>query len=96
VQVDLILEKLKPGPQRIVNIITRVVGILLFIFIACNFFLYGGDVKRTGEVSSSFKIPYYPVVYALAFSFLFQGLTILYDLVEVVRGSTAEDKGGDA
>jgi len=96
VQVDLITEKLKPGPQRIVNIVTRTLGILLFLFISYNFFLYGGDVKRTGEVSSSFKIPYYPIVYALAFSFLLQSLTILYDLVEVVRGTTNEEKAGEA
>jgi TRAP-type C4-dicarboxylate transport system permease small subunit len=96
VQVDLITEKLKPGTRRIVNIFTRILGILLFLFIAYNFFLYGGDVKRTGEVSSSFKIPYYPVVYALAFSFLFQSLTIVYDLIEVVRGDDAAEKAGEA
>jgi TRAP-type C4-dicarboxylate transport system permease small subunit len=96
VQVDLVTEKLKPGPQRIVSIVTRILGILLFLFIAYNFFLYGADVKRTGEVSSSFKIPYYPIVYALAFSFLLQSLTILYDLVEVVRGVPLEEKEGGA
>ncbi len=58
--------------------------------------MYGGDVKRTGEVSSSFKIPYYPIVFALAFSFLLQSLTILYDLVEVVRGAAIEEKVGEA
>ncbi len=96
VQVDLITEKLKPGPQRIVSIVTRIIGILLFLFIAYNFFLYGGDVRRTGEVSSSFKIPYYPIVYALAFSFLLQSLTIVYDLIEVVRGDDAGKKEGVA
>jgi TRAP-type C4-dicarboxylate transport system permease small subunit len=94
VQVDLILEKLKPGPQKTVNILTRILGIALFLFISYNFFQYGVDVRHTGEVSSSFKIPYYPIVFALAFSFLFQSLTILYDLIEVLRGGDAGEKEG--
>ncbi|TXT49534.1 MAG: TRAP-type C4-dicarboxylate transport system small permease component [Spirochaetes bacterium] len=85
VQVDLIVEKLKPRNKKAVTIATRVVGILLFLFVAYNFFLYGFDVKRTGEITSSFKIPYYPIVFALSFSFLFQSLTLIYDLVEVIR-----------
>jgi TRAP-type C4-dicarboxylate transport system permease small subunit len=85
VQVDLIVEKLKPRNKKTVTIVTRIVGIALFLFVAYNFFLYGFDVKSTGEITSSFKIPYYPIVFALSFSFLFQSLTLIYDLVEVIR-----------
>ncbi|HEY9054048.1 MAG TPA: TRAP transporter small permease subunit [Rectinemataceae bacterium] len=85
VQVDLIVEKLKPRNKKAVTIVTRLVGIALFLFVAYNFFLYGFDVKSTGEITSSFKIPYYPIVFALSFSFLFQSLTLVYDLVEVIR-----------
>jgi TRAP-type C4-dicarboxylate transport system permease small subunit len=85
VQVDLIVEKLKPRNRKTVTIVTRVVGVLLFLFVAWNFFIYGFDVKSTGEITSSFKIPYYPIVFALSFSFLFQSFTLLYDLVEVIR-----------
>lgn len=85
VQVDLIVEKLKPRNKKAVTIVTRIVGIALFLFVAYNFFLYGFDVKSTGEITSSFKIPYYPIVFALSFSFLFQSFTLLYDLVEVIR-----------
>jgi len=96
VQVDLVIEKLKPSVQRTVNIITRIVGILVFLFVAYNFYLYGIDVKKTGETTSSFKLPYYPLVYALAFSFLLQSLTVLYDLIETVRGTDAKKEEGHA
>lgn len=86
VQVDLIVEKLAPRTARAVNAITRVVGIALFLFVAWNFFVYGFDVKTTGETTASFKIPYYPIVFALAFSFLFQSLTLVVDLADTLRG----------
>jgi TRAP-type C4-dicarboxylate transport system permease small subunit len=95
--VDLVTEKLKPNVQKTVNIITRITGILLFLFVSYNFYLYGIDVKKTGELTASFKIPYYPLVFALAFSFLLQSLTVLYDLIEILRGEdSAVEAGGQA
>jgi TRAP-type C4-dicarboxylate transport system permease small subunit len=92
IQVDLIVEKLKPKAKKTITVITRIVGIALFLFVAYNFFLYGFDVKNTGETTSSFKIPYYPIVFALSFSFLFQSLTLVYDLIEVLRGTDEDAK----
>ena len=88
--VDIMTEKLNPGTKRTVNIITRCVGILLFLFIAYNFFLYGIDVRHSGERTASFKIPYYPFSFALSFSFLLQSFTIFRDLILTVKGADNE------
>jgi len=94
VQVDIVLSKLKDGPLRALNVVTRIVGIALFLFISWNFIQYGLDTIKTGEVTASFRLPYYPIVFALALSFLLQSLTILYDLLEVLRGEDAAAKEG--
>lgn len=86
VQVDLVTEKLKPKVQKTVTILTRLAGLFLFLFICYNFFMYGLDVMKTGELSPSFKIPYYPIVFSLSLSFLLQSLTIFLDLMEVIQG----------
>ncbi len=91
--VDIVTEKLRPGAQRVMSIITRIVGVLLFLFVSYNFYLYGLDVRRTGELSASFKIPYYPIVFAMAFSFLFQALTVLLDLINTLRGAETGAEG---
>ena len=88
--VDIITEKLSPEKKRIVEIITRCVGIIIFLFIAYNFVVYGIDVSKTGERTASFKIPYYPFSYALAFSFLLQSFTIFCDLIKKVKGADNE------
>ncbi len=88
--VDIITDKLSPGKKRAVNIATRCVGILLFLFIAYNFFIYGIDVRHTGERTASFKIPYYPFAFALAFSFLLQSFTIFRDLMTTIKGEGNE------
>ncbi len=88
--VDIITEKLEPGTRRTVTIITRIVGILLFLFIAYNFVLYGIDVRHSGERTASFKVPYYPFSFALALSFVLQSFTIFADLVKKVKGADHE------
>jgi len=88
--VDIIIEKLSPGKRRMVNIITRGIGIIIFLFIAYNFTLYGIDVMHSGERTASFKIPYYPFAFALSFSFLFQSLTIVSDLIKTLKGADNE------
>jgi TRAP-type C4-dicarboxylate transport system permease small subunit len=90
VVVDIITEKLSPGKKRSIDVITRCVGIIIFLFIAYNFFVYGIDVKHTGERTASFKIPYYPFSFALSFSFLLQGLTVFRDLIKTVKGADNE------
>lgn len=88
--VDIITQNLEPSKRRPVEVITRIVGVLLFLFVAYNFFLYGLDVRRTGERTASFRIPYYPFSFALSFGFLLQSLTIFRDLVRKVKGEDDE------
>ena len=88
--VDIVTNKLSPGKKRVIQIITRCIGIIIFLFIAYNFVVYGIDVSKTGERTASFKIPYYPFSFALAFSFLLQSFTIVCDLIKTVKGADNE------
>ena len=85
--VDILTEKLSPGRKRMINVVTRCVGIIIFLFVAYNFFVYGMDVQKTGERTASFKIPYYPFAFALSLSFLSQSFTIFCDLIKTVKGA---------
>jgi TRAP-type C4-dicarboxylate transport system permease small subunit len=88
--VDILTEKLSPGKKRVIRVLTRCIGILIFLFIAYNFTLYGLDARRTGERTASFKIPYYPFAFALSFGFLLQSFTIFCDLIKTVKGADHE------
>jgi TRAP-type C4-dicarboxylate transport system permease small subunit len=88
--VDILTEKLSPKKNRIIKVLTRCVGIIIFLFVAYNFFVYGIDVRKTGERTASFKVPYYPFAFALSLSFLLQSFTILRDLVKTVKGADHE------
>jgi len=85
VYVDFLLVKLSPGNRRIMEIITRCMGIALFAFIGYNIILYGFDLIKTKEVSPSFKLPYYPIPFGLSLSCFLQCLTLIADLVKTIH-----------
>lgn len=86
VYVDILIDKLNPKKRKVLNSVTRLLGIALFAFIGYNFILFGIDLVRTGEVSSSFKLPYYPIAWGLSLSCFLQSLTLVVDFVKTVGG----------
>jgi TRAP-type C4-dicarboxylate transport system permease small subunit len=88
--VDLVTQKLGLKNRKRIKAFTRTIGIIMFLFIAYNFFMYALDVERTGELTASFKIPYYPFCFAISISFLFQSLTIFCDLIKTLQGEKNE------
>ena len=90
VVVDLVTQKLGLKNRKRIQAVTRAIGIIMFLFIAYNFFMYALDVKRTGELTASFKIPYYPFCFAISLSFLFQSLTLFCDLIKTLQGEKHE------
>jgi TRAP-type C4-dicarboxylate transport system permease small subunit len=85
VYVDVVLEKLKPSHRKVFDSATRCLGIALFVFIGTYFIVYGLDLRRTHEVSPSFKLPYYPIPWGLAVASFLQSMTLIADLVKITR-----------
>lgn len=83
--VDFLMEKLSPQSRKVLQIVTRCLGIALFLFAGYNFIAYGLDLLKTKEVTASFRIPYYPITFGLAVSCFLQSITLLCDLVKTIR-----------
>lgn len=90
IYVDFLLLRLTRRTRRIMEIITRCMGIALFAFIGYNFIVYGLDLIRTREVSPSFKLPYYPIPFGLSLCCFLQCLTLVADLVKTAQGGNNE------
>ncbi|OGP94512.1 MAG: hypothetical protein A2Z19_06480 [Deltaproteobacteria bacterium RBG_16_54_18] len=83
IYVDLLVDKLSKRPQAILKMLTRIITILLFLFIGYNFILYGLDLIKTGEVSAGFRLPYYPITFGLAVACFLEALTLFSDLLDL-------------
>ncbi len=66
VYVDLVVEKLPVRWWRTFRIMTRFVVFLMFLFASWYFMLMAKEFVETNTVTQSLRVPFYPVVFALA------------------------------
>lgn len=88
--VDLLTERLSPRAKAALGAVTKSMGLLFFVFVGYNFILFGLSLMKTGEVSPSFKIPYYPITFGLAVSCFLESFTLLLDMLKLLAGGQDE------
>jgi TRAP-type C4-dicarboxylate transport system permease small subunit len=80
VYVDLLIDRLPAKARKIMKTITRVLVFLMFLGAAWYFILMGRSYIATKTVTMSLKVPFYPVVFALAASCIVQCLVSLCEI----------------
>jgi len=83
--MEFILEKISPKGQAVLVTFTRILCIALFAIIGYNLFLIGKEFSLSGEVSSTLKIPFFPIAYCVGVCCFIQCLVLVSDIVMVWR-----------
>jgi TRAP-type C4-dicarboxylate transport system permease small subunit len=86
VYVDFLILKFSKKTRNIFNIITRFLVIWLFLMFGWNLIAYGMDLRKSGEVSLTLRIPFYPVAYGIGICCFFQCLVFLCDILKIRGG----------
>ena len=84
VAVQVAVTRLSPQMQEVIYLITHLLSLLLFALLACECVRYGNDFRVSGEVSLTLRMPFYPVVYGIAFSAIVVCLVLFVDILQVV------------
>jgi len=87
VLVDFFVLKLPKAVRVSVDVITRLLGIWLFALLGWNLLKMGMDFYRTGEVSLTLQLPFYPVAFGLGFCAFVQCLVLIAQLLQVIGGT---------
>jgi TRAP-type C4-dicarboxylate transport system permease small subunit len=82
VAVEFLLEKLSAKASGRMQFCTRVVSILIFLWLGWNFVVIGFNLMRTHEVSGIYRLPFYPIAYGLGFACLVQCLVLVADILD--------------
>jgi TRAP-type C4-dicarboxylate transport system permease small subunit len=86
IYVDFFILKLPSKARNAVHLATRGMGLWLFFLIGWNLIKMGADLSRSGEVSPTLQMPFYPVVYGVGVACFLQVLVLFGDIVKVLRG----------
>jgi TRAP-type C4-dicarboxylate transport system permease small subunit len=83
--VDFLILKFSLKARKGIHIFTRLIGLGLFGLIGWNLMKMGADLQRSGEVSPTLHVPFYPVVYGIGMVCLIQVLVMIADIVKVLK-----------
>ncbi|MCX5811987.1 MAG: TRAP transporter small permease [Proteobacteria bacterium] len=86
VYMEIILDKLSTKNKAILNTFTRILCIFLFLIIGYNLFIIGNEFHSSGEVSSTLKMPFFPIAYCVGVCAFVECLVFVFDIVKIWRG----------
>lgn len=89
VLVDFFVMRFRVGVRKTVNVCTRLMGIILFSLLGWNLIRMGLDIYRTGEVSLTLQLPFYPIAFGIGLSCFVQCLVLAAQILQVL-GDTYE------
>ncbi len=85
IAIDFIVNKMKPGLQRMIAIICGGISCLVMGGVTVSIFQYANKLALAGEVSPTTKIPFYLFVYVAGVGFAFLLAVLLLDIYKTVR-----------
>jgi TRAP-type C4-dicarboxylate transport system permease small subunit len=85
--VDFFILRFSKGTLNTINLVTRLVSIVIFLLIGWNLFIYAFELYKSGEVSLTRQIPFYPVAYGLGVCCFIQCLVLVCDMVKIFGGT---------
>jgi TRAP-type C4-dicarboxylate transport system permease small subunit len=84
--VDFFILRFSQKTRNVFNFVTRCLVIVLFFLIGWNLIKYGIDLQKSGEVSLTLQMPFYPVAYGVGFCCFIQCLVLIGDIVKIFGG----------
>jgi TRAP-type C4-dicarboxylate transport system permease small subunit len=83
VYVDFLIENRSDAVRNAILVLTRIMGIALFGLLSYRLCLKGIHLYKTGEVSLTLQLPYYPAAFGLAFCFFIQCFALIADIFKI-------------
>ena len=85
VSTDFLLARLPEKSRLILNMMTRLIGIIIFLLAGYGMIMMGIRLKASGEVTAVLALSFYYVAYAIGGAFLIQTLTLFSEILETMR-----------
>jgi TRAP-type C4-dicarboxylate transport system permease small subunit len=84
--VDFFILKFSLKVRNIFNIATRGLVMALFLLVGWNMFKYARDLQKSGEVSLTLQMPFYPVAYGVGVCCFILCLVFVCDIIKISKG----------
>jgi TRAP-type C4-dicarboxylate transport system permease small subunit len=86
VYMEILLDRLSKRNRALMNTFTRILCLILFVIIGYNLIMVGKELHAAGEVSSTLKMPFFPIAYGVGICCFIECLVFIFDIVKIWRG----------
>jgi TRAP-type C4-dicarboxylate transport system permease small subunit len=86
VYMEIVLDRLSKRNRALMNTFTRILCLILFVIIGYNLIMVGKELHAAGEVSSTLKMPFFPIAYGVGICCFIECLVFIFDIVKIWRG----------
>jgi TRAP-type C4-dicarboxylate transport system permease small subunit len=86
VYMEFLIERLGRKTKNVVNTLTRIIVLLIFVLAGTNLFHMASEFAASREVSMALCMPFYPFAYAAGVCCFIQVLVSLCDIVRIWEG----------
>jgi len=83
--VDFLLENRSQTVKRVFGLFARLLGAVLFVILGYYLFTKSNHLFRSGDVSLTLGIPYYPVAYGLAFCAFMEAFVLVLQIAALFK-----------
>jgi TRAP-type C4-dicarboxylate transport system permease small subunit len=87
IYVDFLVNRLGSERKNVMYATTRIMGMFLFFVLGIFFLSMARDLYMKGEVSPTFRLPFYPIAAGLGVSSFVQVLVMASTIVKAYRGT---------
>jgi len=85
VSADILQAKLSEKPKLFLAVMTRLIGIVIFLLAGYGMVMMGFRLRVSGEVTAVLALPFYYVAYAVGGAFLMQTLVLFSEIFEAIN-----------
>ncbi len=85
VSAELLTGRLSKRSWLFLAVMTRLIGIVIFLLAGYGMIMMGFRLKASGEVTAVLALPFYYVAYAIGGAFLIQTLVLFSEIFETVN-----------
>ena len=91
IAVDIVVLGFSPRVRSILNAINCAICLAFFVVVGWQIWRYATNLWRTGEVTETLRIVYYPFTYAVAVGCFALAFVFLVELLNSLVGNTGEE-----
>lgn len=89
--VDFLVEHRSPLVKKSIFVLTRIMGIILFAAVSVSLYIKGADLYKSGEVSLTLHIAFYPACFLIAFCMFMQCLVLIIDILKTFSAEVRDE-----